>query len=127
MNRKLILSIVGIGGAVCCVASLVVEGQTKLIRRAYDNYILDNKEHYLSCAQLPSEKEVTQVVAEHQDVVRKIEQVNSGFVSVEVDAETCPGKADILIWFGTHRDRELIESIIDNESFFGVPYRLENR
>ncbi len=125
MNRKAFFALAV--AAVGCVGLLILEGQMKLARRAYDNFVLDNKDHYLPCDQLPSEMEVTRILAEHQDVVQRIEQVNPGYVGVEMDAGTCPGKADILIWFGTHQDRELIEKIIGGETFFGIPYRLQNR
>ncbi len=127
MNRKAVFAAVTVVATVGCIGSMILEGQTKLIRRAYDNFILDNKDHYLSCDQLPTEMEVTRILAAHQDVVQRIEGVNPGFVGVEMDAQTCPGKADILIWFGTHQDRESIEKIIGGESFFGIPYRLQNR
>ena len=93
----------------------------------YDEVILDNRNHYLSCNQLPSEAEVRQVMETYQDVIKKIEQINPGFVGVEIDMSICPGKADILFWYGTHQDRLLIESIIANDTFYGIPYRLRNQ
>jgi len=105
----------------------IFEAQTKFFRRAYDEIALDNRNHYLSCEQLPSEAEVGRVVEAHQADIQKIEQVNPGFVGVEIDASTCPGKADILFWYGTHQDRLLIEDIISGDAFYGVPYRLQNR
>ena len=68
-----------------------------------------------------------QVVEEHQDLVQEIEQMNPGLVGVEIDTFTCPGKADLVFWYGGHKERLAIESIINNETFFGVPYRLHNR
>ncbi len=110
-----------------CVGVWILEVQTKFIRRIYDEIVLDNHNHYLSCEQLPSEAEVRQVMSDHQDVIEKIEQINPGFVGVEIDNSICPGKADVLFWYGTHEDRLLIEDIIAGESFYGIPYRLENR
>jgi hypothetical protein len=57
--------------------------------------------------------------------VEAIEGVNPGFVWVEVD-DSCPGKADIVIYYASHQDRLAIEEIIGRETFFGVPYRLRN-
>jgi hypothetical protein len=68
-----------------------------------------------------------QVVIEHQGVIQEIEQVKPGFVGMEIDTFSCPGKADIVFWYGGHQDRIVIESIINAETFFGVPYRLHNR
>lgn len=112
---------------VLCVGVWILEAQTKFFRRAYDEIVLDNRNHYLSCAQLPSEAEVRQVMDVHQDVVKRIEQINPGFVGVEIDTSTCPGKADILFWYGTHQDRLLIERIIAGETFYGIPFRMQNR
>ena len=112
---------------VLCAGVWILEAQTKVIRRAYDEIILDNRSHYLSCNQLPWEDKVRRVVEEHQGVIKRIEQINPGFVGVEMDTSICPGKADILFWYGTHKDRLLIEDIITDETFYGIPYRLENR
>jgi hypothetical protein len=112
---------------VLCIGFWILEAQTKILRRTYDEMILDNRNHYLSCEQLPAEAEVRQVMEEHQDAIRKIEQINPGLVGVEMDASTCPGKADLLFWYGTHKERLLVEEIIPGETFYGIPYRLENR
>ena len=112
---------------ILCIGIWILEAQTKILRKTYDEVILDNRNHYLSCEQLPSESEVRQVIEAHQDVIAKIEQINPGFVGVEVDTSTCPGRADILFWYGTHQDRLLIESIIADDTFYGLPYRLQNR
>jgi hypothetical protein len=76
---------------------------------------------------LPSEAEVRQAVDEHQDVLTEIEQIHPGFIGVEMDNSVCPGKADLLFWYGTHQDRLQIENRIAGKTFYGIPYRLENR
>ena len=96
------------------------------MRRAIDNFIYDNKNHYLPCEKLPSEAEVRKIVQEHQDVISAIEQVNPGFVGVEL-SPSCAGKADLLIWYASHADRLEIEKIIGGDTFFGIPFRLNNR
>ena len=68
-----------------------------------------------------------QVVDEHQDLIQEIEQMNPGFVGVEIDTFTCLGKADLVFWYGGHEERLAIERIINNDTFFGIPYRLHNR
>lgn len=128
MRKSASLSLVILGLAVAlCIVAWMLESQTNFLRKIYDAVILDNRNHYLSCEQLPSEEEVRRVMDAHQDVIQKIEQVNPGFVGVEMDTVTCPGKADILFWYGTHEDRLRIESLIAGDTFYGVPYRLQNR
>src|SRR6266496_2878449 len=111
---------------VLCVGISILEVQTKFFRKTYDEIILDNRGHYLACEQLPLEAEVRRVMENHQDVIKKIEQIKPGFVGVEMDTSNCPGKADILFWYGTHEDRLQIEGIIAGDTFYGIPYRLEN-
>jgi len=109
------------------VGILIVESQTKFFRRTFDELVLDNRNHYLSCEELPTESEVRQVMEAHQDVIARIEQINLGFVGVDMDTSTCPGKADIIFSYGTHQDRLQIESIINDDAFYGIPYRLVNQ
>jgi hypothetical protein len=112
---------------ILCIGIWILEVQTKFFHRAYDEIILDNRNHYLSCNQLPLEVEVRRVIEEHQAVIKSIEQIDPGFVGVEIEDSICPEKADILFWYGTHKERLLIEHIIAGETFYGIPYRLENR
>ncbi len=126
-KRQLTLLMALLVPLLLCGLCLMLETQTHMLRRAYDNYILDNENHYLPCRRLPTPEEVERVVAEHQDVIRQIEAVNPGFVGVEIDTATCPGHADLLIWYASHADRLAIKAIIGAETFFGVPYRLQNR
>src|SRR5215211_1807230 len=94
----------------CAVAGLF-EWQFKVVRRVYDHFILDNRNHYLSCEQLPSKMDVEETVAKHRDVVKQIQDVATGFVGVEIDSGNCEGKADLLIWYGTHEQRIAIEEL----------------
>jgi hypothetical protein len=110
-----------------CLALLIVEARTRSIRRFMDDVIYDNRSHYLPCEKLPEFSYVESVAAGHRDVIQQIEQINPGNVGVEIDATTCPGKADLLIWYGSHADRLSIEAILGADTFFGIPYRLQNR
>ena len=117
---------VGLIVGVACLSLVLIEAQTKVLRRTVDDLVYDNKNHYLPCEKLPTESEVRRIVQEHQDVVEAIEQVNPGFVGVEIHP-ACAGKADLLIWYGSHENRLEIERIIGGDTFFGIPYRLNNR
>jgi hypothetical protein len=110
-----------------CAISTLIETQFHVMQRGYDNFILDNRNHYLSCEDLPARAEVEIVVEQHTDVIQQIREIAPGFVDVEIDSVTCEGKADLLIWYGTHQQRIAIEEIIGGDTFFGIPYRLQNR
>ena len=108
------------------VILLVLEFQTKIIRRTFDDVMYDNRFHYIACEKLPRLAEVDKADDEHQDVIRQIEALNPGFVDVEVNA--CgPENADITFWYGSHKDRIAIETLIGSDTFFGIPYNLQNR
>ncbi len=68
---------------VVCLGALAIEAQTKIIRRAYDNFVFDNKNHYLPCEKLLTETQVSRIVEQHQDTIRAIEQVNLGFAGID--------------------------------------------
>jgi hypothetical protein len=108
-----------------CLGALLLEAQTNVVRRAIDELVYDNRNHYLPCKKLPTEDKVRRIVKENAETIRRIEQVNPGLVGVEVENSTCPGKADLLI--GRRKDRLAIEAIISAGTFHGVPYRLQNR
>lgn len=116
-----------VGLLLICAVVALVETQFHILQRSYDNFVMDNRNHYLSCNDLPTTSEVERIVEKHQDVIQQIQQVAPGFVGVEIDASQCDGKADLIFWYGTHQQRVDIEDIIGDETFFGIPYRLQNR
>jgi hypothetical protein len=122
--KKIVLPLVII---IACLGMITIETQTKFIHRVYDNFVLDNKNHYLPCEELPTQVDVSRIVEQHRGEIQEIEQVNPGFVGVEIDTFTCPGQADLVIWYASHQNRLTIEEIIGGDTFFGVPYRLHNR
>jgi len=124
-ESKIILTLLVL--TLLCIIVILIESQTKTIRRIFDDTIYDNKNHYLPCEKLPSSDEVFKIVAEQQNVIKEIEAVNPGFVGVEIDTSPCHGKADIIFWYASHENRLEIEEIIGDETFFGIPYRLQNR
>lgn len=100
----------------------------KTISRIYSRLILDNKEHLLSCEELPSVDKVKEVMNEHQNILQEIEQINPGNVFVAAGTyEDCVDKSDIVISYASHQNRLEIEKIINDKMFFGVPYRLQNQ
>jgi hypothetical protein len=127
MSKPLRIGVIVIVVVVACLGVLAIEAQTKIVRRVYDNFVLDNENHYLPCEKLPTEAEVSTIAQEHRNAIQLIEQVNPGFVGVDIDTTGCPGKADFLVWYASHQDRVAIERIIGGNTFFGVPYRLQNR
>ena len=126
-HKKSATVLLAMGILALCLSLLAVETQTKVLRRLIDDAIYDNRNHYFSCEQLPQLSQVESIVDEHQDLILRIEQVNPGFVGIEIDTTTCSGKGDILFWYGSHRDRLAIETLIGETTFLGVPYRLQNR
>ena len=109
-----------------CAALGLVETQTHVVHRFLDNVSYDNRNHYLECEELPTLEQVERVLEEQGSLIAEIEQTNPGNVGVEIGA-ACLGKADLIFWYGGHQDRLKIEALIGAETFFGIPYRLQNR
>jgi hypothetical protein len=123
--------VVGVGASalflltVCCVTAVLAVRQ-HVPARVYNDIFLDNYDHFLPCEKLPTSTEVHRIVEANQGTVEAIEAVNQGFVWVEVDDTICPGRADVVIYYASHRDRLAIEEILGGKAFFGVPCRFRN-
>lgn len=74
------------------------------------------------CAALPAVDRTAELMAEHSQLRDRIQAAGEGPVTVEVDTETCPGKAGLVIWYQERADRTRIERLIQGDTFFGVPY-----
>jgi hypothetical protein len=46
-------------------------------------------------------------------------------VGIEVNACSAEN-ADITFWYGSHQDRLAIEKVMRSDTFFGIPYNLQN-
>ena len=112
---------------IACVSILLVEAQTKIVRRWIDDVIYDNRNHYLPCKQLPPLSEVERTIREHPDVIQQIEAVHPGHAGAEIHPCGTGQNADITFWYASHNDRIAIKQIIGADTFFGVPYNLDNR
>ena len=117
-------SVIALSAACCVAAGFLVRGH--VLGRLYNDIVLDNFDHFLPCEKLPASAEVNRILDEHEDVLEAIRDVNPGFIFVEVEESTCPGRADIIISYATHQDRLAIEEVLGGDTFFGVPYRLRN-
>jgi len=109
------------------LAALLLEKQTHFIGRYISDRLYDSRDHYLSCSDLPTEADVRRTLQEHRDLITAIEQVHQEHAGVEVDATSCPGRADLVIWYASHQDRVAIEGLLAGDTFHGVPARLQNR
>ncbi|MHB1354696.1 MAG: hypothetical protein ACYCZF_01825 [Anaerolineae bacterium] len=110
-----------------CSGMLLLELLLHPLRRTYDNVIMDNVNHYLPCSALPAEEKVLQMVDEHRAELTAIEQLAPSLIGVEVDTGTCPGKGDLVIWYASHAHRLQVEKMLNSRTFYGIPYRLQNR
>ena len=107
------------------ITTALIEYQTHFIERLVDDKLYDNVLHHLPCEKLFTAEEVKSVLEKHKDTIRQIEQVDLN-VEVVLDELSCPGKADLIIWYPSHKNRIKIEQIINNKTFFGIPYNLIN-
>lgn len=152
MSKKKIFITVLLVLAGLSIIMVISERKTHFVSKFLDNVIADNKNHYLSCDQLPRTDQVDKTVREHKDTVEQIvKEVGKRYRDTEItpvwkdntvtDGESfyisfswgepypeCQntGKGDIEIMYPGHQDRVIIEKIINGDKFFGIPYRLRN-
>lgn len=89
--------------------------------------LYDNKLHNIPCDQLPQRELVERVLENNNAAVIAVEAMTEGSGWVEVGfLNDCPDKADIVIYFGGHRQRVRIEQLIGGDLWFGIPYRMIN-
>lgn len=89
--------------------------------------LYDNRPSGVACADLPAAEDVERALAEHPDLVRRIEAVGEAvWVEVSVPcADSHPDRAEVLVTYPGGQDRQRIEEILEDESF-GVPTSLRN-
>ena len=109
------------------IAALVSEPFTHLFHRIADNLIYNNYHHYLPCSALPELSEVEDIVVQHTDVIEQIENLSPGNIEVLIDSMNCPGKASIIINYASREESKMIEEILLDKTFFGIPISLINR
>jgi len=92
----------------------------------YSERVLGNRVHNVPCEKLPTRAEAEAILRAHHSAVERIKRVpQDGSVGVML-SEPCPGRAELIIYFPTLDVRREIESLIDGETFYGIPYRLLN-
>lgn len=152
MNKKKILLIISTTILLTTVLFSIIEIRTQYTRRLWDKYVMDNRNHYLSCDELPTVEYINGVVNQNKTIIETIIiELGKNYSSEEVipfwgdksvqDGENfnvsiswgemspnCEnsGKGDILFTYPSAKDREIIEKYIDGDTFLGIPYRLKN-
>ena len=128
VNKILLGALVLIG--VLVGGSFLASSRT--VKIAWASIILDNREHYLDCYSLPFYPQVEKALADHADIVEKIQALGTEQVNaVQIKCKGWDGgiefiKGDILIEYSTHNQRAAIEKLV-GDNFFGIPYRGKNR
>ncbi len=90
--------------------------------------------HRTGCPGFPSLAEVESVLAEHQELVQRLESMRNVFVRVDGFGD-CPGGRYLEIYHGSAATAWEILEILDEagareegpRTFFGVPFLLHNR
>jgi hypothetical protein len=129
MDRKkmMILIFALAAGMVFLGAVLVYELMEHPLRHWLDDLVYDNYNHYLPCEDLPMIGEVNEAVQAHPEIFKQVDQLAPGIVGWQLE-EPCPGRGDILFWYGSHDQRTYVEALIGSEeSFFGIPIRMRNQ
>ena len=113
--------------AVGLLAFAIMEINTAYLRDFLSVSIYGTRPHRIPCDDWPTRDEVEQTLKQHTGVIRRIEFIGSGSVDLSINTWSCPGKAELYIYYPAKRHIKTIRTIIGNEKyFFGVPYTLRN-
>lgn len=123
-TNKYILTSFGIITLLCCAMGAIglpLAGNV-------NDLLMGNKKVYLACDQLPDRQYVETVMAQHSDMIQKIEEAaEPGPILVDISSrEECPEKGFLLIIFGGRDQSVKIQALL-GDTFFGIPYQLENQ
>lgn len=121
MHQK--TTVIATAALLLLLAGIVAQRRYHFFSHLYDSFILDNKNHYLSCEELPEFETVRKTFDRHRETAAAVEQV--GATIGPYPHEECTGKGDIFITYGAHNQRVEIEKII-GQDFFGIPVRMRN-
>lgn len=115
--------------AIVLIALIFFPFRIPFVRDVYNDVVLDRYDHWLPCRNLPTTEEIESTMAQHEDTLERLYAVDSSGrpgISIYVDNETCEGRGDLIIEYGGHQQREQIEEILGDQTFFGIPVRLRN-
>jgi len=113
--------------AVGLLASAIVEMNTAYLRDFLSVSMYGTRPHRIPCDDWPTRNEVEQTLERHAKVIRRIENVKSGGIDLSINTWSCPGRAELHIYYPAKRHIKEIRTIIrDEKYFYGVPYTLRN-
>lgn len=127
---KMVLVVAIIGGLAAGGWLLV---NARPVKIAWASVILNNREHFLSCEQLPFFPEVEKAFREHQDAAEKVTAI-AGVVDFSPQKIKCTNfqggiefiKGQALLKYKSRSARGQAESLIGKD-FFRMPYRGESQ
>ena len=113
--------------AVGLLAFAIWEANSAHLRDLLSVSIYGTKPHRIPCEKWPKREEVEQALERHIGVIRRIESIKSGSIDLSINTWSCPGKAELYIYYpANHHIKEIKTIIGDEKYFFGVPYTLRN-
>ena len=113
--------------AVGLLALAIVEINTAYLRDFLSVSIYGTRPHRIPCDDWPTRDEVEQTLKRHTGVIRRIEFIGSGSVDLSINTWSCPGKAELYIYYPAKRHIKEIRTIIGDEKYLsGIPYTLRN-
>lgn len=97
------------------------------ITQTYRDKVLGKYDHMLPCESLPTIEQARQALLQNQDLKKRIEQISSGNVVIQIDDTKCYGKADILIEYSSRDEETRIMELLNGSTFKGIPVRVYHR
>jgi len=118
--------IVGILLLLAVILGLWVLVTAAPVKAEWDSVVLDERNQYMPCEQLPFYRQGMTAISNHQDMLDKVRAAGASSVTlVEVKCMTDSNfffiKGDLIIDYKNRQARSAIEKLLGND-FFGIPY-----
>ena len=112
--------------AICAVGVVVTAPR---LSGWYEDVVLDNSSHGRSCAELPTEPELRDLLARNAATVDTIRSMDPDIHAVSIEIGNTQGCVDghyLLITYSSHREREQIETLIRGTELANAPINWRN-
>lgn len=122
------LALVALLLIVVVLVAIFVPANWNIPRKLFDNYVLDNSVNYLPCDAQVKISELEEFLSKNEDLVKKVESIGTNVIVQVGDAygNYCPETAKLVFFYGSHKERQEVEKLINNSEFSKYPYDLVN-
>lgn len=92
----------------------------------FQRVVLANEPSGLACDELPATEDLARLVDREAALIETIEQEMAGLVSIGIDEERCPGRAEIVVHHTGSKQKDRVRQLLQGSPLDGTPIRWVN-